>query len=132
MAKARPTKKAKRAKAKLSRKRTKMKKASNSCCPLIHIDCRPAFKKEKATHTGDDTVVHYTKKVPAGKKCTIRFGKRTFKNLTGEGAGKKVDELKAALKDKRCASGPEMVISKTHRKPEVVGRPVVGGDRFSD
>lgn len=90
--------------------KAKARKADNSCCPVIKLDCYPAFKKTALISSG---VRVGWKKEEIGKRCTIKFGKRTYKRLDSSDAGKKVNELKKALASKRCIS---LVESKTHRK----------------
>ncbi len=80
--------------------KAKAKKASNGCCPVIHIKCR--VTKGKKRHFRDETGwTHET--LPGRKVCAIKLGNRTVaKTLTPEKAGKRVNDLRKALLDKRC------------------------------
>jgi hypothetical protein len=113
----------KRGKASVNR----MKKASNSCCPIIYKICTPVTKKvTKWVSDGGDYGAERTEKVNVGTRCRVDFGKRSFGGkgrgkLSPEDADKKVKELTDTLTAKRC----QALVLDTKKKPKPAAKAAV-------
>lgn len=86
--------------------KSKVKRARNECCPIIHLDCRMVtnrFANKKDWSVLCEKYVNKRVALPPVKRCSIKLGSRTVaKNLDSDKAGVKVAKLKKMLTDKRC------------------------------
>lgn len=86
--------------------KSKMKRARNECCPIIHLDCRlvtDRFANKKDWSVSREEYVNKRVPLPPVKKCSVKLGSRTvLKNVTSDKAGVRVAALKKQLAAKRC------------------------------
>lgn len=89
-------------------RKSRRKKASWSCCPIIRINCRMvgsrfAYRKRSLVSDGNVYTARIRTALPPTKKCTVMLGKQVvLKDAPSDRVGKKVAKLKKSLNARRC------------------------------